>query len=124
MSFVQEAFESNYIAPLGPQVDAFEREFAEYVGIPHAVALSSGTAAMPWLNTLRCPAEFNGINIWRSGFLGWGRGTANRILDGWMLKAGMIRFAKDEFLRNGWLDDSLRVWDGLQKRDGFPNGNG
>jgi dTDP-4-amino-4,6-dideoxygalactose transaminase len=46
MSFVKEAFESNYIAPLGPQVDAFEREFAEYVGIPYTVALSSGTAAM------------------------------------------------------------------------------
>ncbi len=35
MSFVKEAFESNYIAPLGPQVNAFEREFAEYVGIKH-----------------------------------------------------------------------------------------
>ena len=46
MNFVKEAFESNYIAPLGPQVDAFEREFAEYVGIKHCVALSSGTAAM------------------------------------------------------------------------------
>ena len=46
MRFVREAFESNYIAPLGPQVDAFEREFAEYVGIKHCVALSSGTAAM------------------------------------------------------------------------------
>ena len=46
MRFVQEAFESNYIAPLGPQVNAFEREFAEYVGIKHCVALSSGTAAM------------------------------------------------------------------------------
>ena len=68
MLFVQEAFESNYIAPLGPQVDAFEREFAEYVGIKHCVALSSGTAAMPRLNTLYCPAEFNGVNIWRSGF--------------------------------------------------------
>lgn len=48
MRFVQEAFESNYIAPLGPQVDAFEKEFAEYVGIKHCLALSSGTAAMPW----------------------------------------------------------------------------
>ena len=47
MRFLKEAFESNYIAPLGPQVDAFEREFAEYVGIKHCVALSSGTAAMP-----------------------------------------------------------------------------
>ena len=46
MHFVKEAFESNYIAPLGPQVDAFEREFAEYVGIKHCVAVSSGTAAM------------------------------------------------------------------------------
>lgn len=44
--FVKEAFESNYIAPLGPMVDAFEREFCEAVGIPHAVALTSGTAAM------------------------------------------------------------------------------
>lgn len=43
---VQEAFESNYIAPCGPQVDIFEREFAEYVGIPYALAVSSGTAAM------------------------------------------------------------------------------
>jgi len=45
--FVHEAFESNYIAPLGPQVDAFEREFSEKVGIPHALAVASGTAAMP-----------------------------------------------------------------------------
>ncbi|MBW1869588.1 MAG: DegT/DnrJ/EryC1/StrS family aminotransferase, partial [Deltaproteobacteria bacterium] len=44
--FVEEAFESNYIAPLGPQVDDFEREFAEYIGIKHCAALSSGTAAM------------------------------------------------------------------------------
>jgi dTDP-4-amino-4,6-dideoxygalactose transaminase len=41
-----EAFDSNWIAPLGPHVDAFEREFAEKVGMPHAVALSSGTAAL------------------------------------------------------------------------------
>ncbi len=46
LKFVHDAFESNYIAPLGPQVDAFEREFAEKVGIPYTVALSSGTVAM------------------------------------------------------------------------------
>ena len=45
--FVQEAFESNYIAPLGPMVDAFEHEFAEMVGIPYIIAVASGTAAMP-----------------------------------------------------------------------------
>jgi dTDP-4-amino-4,6-dideoxygalactose transaminase len=44
--FVKEAFESNYIAPLGPMVDAFEQEFSETVGFRHAVALASGTAAM------------------------------------------------------------------------------
>ena len=41
-----EAFDSNWIAPLGPHVDAFEREFADKVGLAHAVALSSGTAAL------------------------------------------------------------------------------
>lgn len=41
-----EAFDSNWIAPLGPHVDAFQEEFASYVGVPRAVALSSGTAAL------------------------------------------------------------------------------
>lgn len=44
--FVEEAFRSNWIAPLGPNVDAFERELAERVGVRHAAALSSGTAAI------------------------------------------------------------------------------
>jgi pyridoxal phosphate-dependent aminotransferase EpsN len=44
--FFQEAFDSNWIAPLGPQVDAFEKEVADYVGINHTLALSSGTAAL------------------------------------------------------------------------------
>ena len=41
-----DAFDSNWIAPLGPHVDAFEREFAARIGIDHAAALSSGTAAL------------------------------------------------------------------------------
>jgi pyridoxal phosphate-dependent aminotransferase EpsN len=41
-----DALDSNWIAPLGPHVDAFEREFATAVGMPHAAALSSGTAAL------------------------------------------------------------------------------
>jgi dTDP-4-amino-4,6-dideoxygalactose transaminase len=41
-----DAFDSNWIAPMGPHVDAFEREFAEAVGVPYAAALSSGTAAL------------------------------------------------------------------------------
>lgn len=45
-AFVAEAFATNWIAPVGPHVDAFEREFAARVRMPHAVALSSGTAAL------------------------------------------------------------------------------
>ena len=46
IEFVREAFASNYIAPLGPQVDAFEGEFCEKIGARHCVALTSGTAAL------------------------------------------------------------------------------
>ena len=45
-ALVNEAFDSNYIAPLGPMVDAFEQEFSAYTGLPHCVALNSGTAAI------------------------------------------------------------------------------
>lgn len=41
-----DAFDSNWIAPLGPHVDAFEKEFAAMLGVPAAAALSSGTAAL------------------------------------------------------------------------------
>jgi dTDP-4-amino-4,6-dideoxygalactose transaminase len=41
-----EAFDSNWVAPLGPHVDAFEREFAAHVNVPNACALSSGTAGL------------------------------------------------------------------------------
>jgi pyridoxal phosphate-dependent aminotransferase EpsN len=44
--FVRDAFESNWIAPLGPHVAAFEREFCEIVGAQNGVALSTGTAAL------------------------------------------------------------------------------
>ncbi|MBK0394294.1 DegT/DnrJ/EryC1/StrS family aminotransferase [Ramlibacter algicola] len=45
-AFVEEAFRTNWIAPLGPHVDGFERELAAHVGVGHAAALSSGTAAI------------------------------------------------------------------------------
>jgi len=43
---VTEAIASNWIAPLGPQVDAFEAEIAVAAGVEHALALASGTAAL------------------------------------------------------------------------------
>ncbi|MDE6201883.1 MAG: aminotransferase class I/II-fold pyridoxal phosphate-dependent enzyme [Lachnospiraceae bacterium] len=44
--FIKEAFDTNWVAPLGPNVNAFEKELASYVGIAHASALSAGTAAI------------------------------------------------------------------------------
>jgi dTDP-4-amino-4,6-dideoxygalactose transaminase len=46
MTFVADAFQSNWIAPLGPHVDALEQEFCQALGARHAAALSSGTAAL------------------------------------------------------------------------------
>jgi dTDP-4-amino-4,6-dideoxygalactose transaminase len=45
-AYVQDAFDTNWIAPLGPHVDAFEREFSAATGARHSAALSSGTAAL------------------------------------------------------------------------------
>lgn len=44
--FIQEAFDTNWVAPLGPNVNAFEKEMAEYLDCGHACALSAGTAAI------------------------------------------------------------------------------
>ncbi|WP_430786426.1 DegT/DnrJ/EryC1/StrS family aminotransferase [Virgibacillus flavescens] len=46
LHYIEEAFRKNWIAPLGPNVDAFEKEIARYVGVKEAVAVSSGTAAI------------------------------------------------------------------------------
>ena len=45
-TYVKEAFETNWVAPLGPNVTNFEQELATYVGVNSASALSSGTAAI------------------------------------------------------------------------------
>ena len=46
LKYIQDAFDSNWIAPLGPNVDQFEREVASFVGVRGAVAVNSGTAAI------------------------------------------------------------------------------
>lgn len=45
-AYVKQAFEDNWIAPLGPHVNAFEDALEAYTGVAHAAALSSGTAAI------------------------------------------------------------------------------
>lgn len=44
--YVNEAFDTNWIAPYGPHLNAFEREMAAYVGVDSALAVTSGTAAI------------------------------------------------------------------------------
>lgn len=46
LDYINQAFDSNWIAPLGPNVDGFEKEFAQKVGISSAAALNTGTAAL------------------------------------------------------------------------------
>ncbi len=46
LHYVQEAFDTNWVAPLGKNVNEFEKEMAAYVGIGHTAALNSGTAAL------------------------------------------------------------------------------
>lgn len=46
LKYIQEAFDQNWIAPLGPNVNNFEKELCQYTGTGHCAALSSGTAAI------------------------------------------------------------------------------
>ncbi len=66
LDFVREAFDSNYIAPVGPQLNAFEEEFADEVGAKYAVAVTSGTAALHLL--LRYVGVETGDTVFCSSF--------------------------------------------------------
>jgi len=46
LEYVQEAYDSNWVAPLGPNVDKFENDIVKYTGVKYASALSSGTSAI------------------------------------------------------------------------------
>lgn len=46
LQYIQDAFAKNWVAPLGENVNEFEKEVASYIGVGHAAALSSGTAAL------------------------------------------------------------------------------
>jgi len=75
LDYIRQAFETNWIAPLGPHVEAFEREFAQLVGCKAALAVTSGTAAIHlalrvagigpgdevWVSTLTFAASVNPV---------------------------------------------------------------
>ncbi len=46
IKFIHEAFDTNWVAPVGPHINSFEKELSEYLGVKHCSALSSGTAAI------------------------------------------------------------------------------
>ncbi len=66
LDMVRDAIESNWIAPLGPHVDAFEAEMVARIDVPHALALSSGTAALHL--ALEVLGIGEGDEVWMSTF--------------------------------------------------------
>src|SRR5262245_42080783 len=62
--FIRQAFDSNYIALLGPMVEAFERELADELKVPHVLSTASGTAAIHL--ALRCLDIQQGGEMWAS----------------------------------------------------------
>lgn len=65
IEYVNEAFATNWIAPLGPNVDAFENQLSNYLNVKEAVSLSSGTAALH-LALLTCGVKHDDIVLCQS----------------------------------------------------------
>ena len=116
LGMLGEAIASGWIAPLGPHVDAFEAETARRVEMPHALALSSGTAALHlallvlgagrgdtvWTSTLTFAATANAIAY---------TGAAPVFIDSdrasWNLDPGLVVDALDRAARNHTLPKAL-----------------
>jgi dTDP-4-amino-4,6-dideoxygalactose transaminase len=119
-AFVTEAFDTNWVAPLGPHVDAFERELATLVQVPHAAALSSGTAAIHL--GLRLLGVQRGDHVWCSSLTF--SASANPILyegavptfidaeaSSWNIDPALLASALDDAAKNGTLPKVLIVVD-------------
>ncbi|HVE85345.1 MAG TPA: aminotransferase class I/II-fold pyridoxal phosphate-dependent enzyme [Myxococcales bacterium] len=111
-ALLNQALDSNWVAPLGPQVDAFEAEVAAEVGASHAVALSSGTAALHL--SLVLLGIGRGDEVWTSTFTF--AATANPVTyvgarpvfldvrpDTWTLDPGLLEEALARAARRGRL---------------------
>lgn len=116
--YVAEAFASNWIAPLGPQVEAFQREFAATIGSEHALAVSSGTAALHlalqlvgvgpghevFVSTLTFAASVNPIR-----YLGATPVFVDSERHSWNVDAELLVEALDERARTGRLPKAVVV---------------
>lgn len=118
LRFVQEAFATNWVAPVGPHVDAFEQELASMVGSPYAAALSSGTAALHL--ALRLLEVGRGDEVWCSTLTFVA--TANPILQQgatpvfidsdfatWNMDPALLRDALDAAAKEGRLPKAVIV---------------
>lgn len=111
-----KAFDSNWIAPLGPEVDAFEKELAEEVGVADAAALSSGTAALHlalvlldvgpgeevWTSTLTFAATANAIR-----YVGGTPVFIDSERDSWNLDSSLLAEALDDAAARNVLPKAL-----------------
>ncbi|MGB5161624.1 MAG: aminotransferase class I/II-fold pyridoxal phosphate-dependent enzyme, partial [Thermoanaerobaculia bacterium] len=114
------AFDSNWIAPLGPEVDAFERELADRIGVQEAAALSSGTAALHlalillevepgdevWTATLTFAATANAIR-----YLGATPVFIDSERESWNMDPALLREALRDASKRGALPKALIVVD-------------
>jgi dTDP-4-amino-4,6-dideoxygalactose transaminase len=120
LELLADAVKSGWIAPLGPHVDGFEREMSARIGVPHALALSSGTAALHlalavlgvgpgdevWLSTLTFAATANAVRYVGATpvFVDSERAT-------WNLDPALLAGALDDAARRGALPRALIVVD-------------
>jgi dTDP-4-amino-4,6-dideoxygalactose transaminase len=119
-SALLSAFDSNWIAPLGPEVDAFEADLARRVGVRDAAALSSGTAALHlalvlldigagdevWTGTLTFAATANAIR-----YVGATPVFIDSERESWNMDPALLRDALREAANRGSLPKALIVVD-------------
>jgi dTDP-4-amino-4,6-dideoxygalactose transaminase len=120
LEMLRDAVESNWIAPLGPHVDAFEAEMCARIDMPHAVALSSGTAALHlalevmgvgrgdevWLSTLTFAATANAVT-----YVGATPVFVDSDEVSWNMDPGLLVEALDEAARANQLPKAVIVVD-------------
>jgi pyridoxal phosphate-dependent aminotransferase EpsN len=116
VAMLTEAVASGWIAPLGPHVDAFEREMSARLEMPHALALSSGTAALHL--ALQVLGVVSGNEVWLSSLTFAATANAVRYVDAipvfidsdprtWMIDPALLRLELDRAAATGTLPKAV-----------------
>lgn len=120
LAYLQEVLESNYLAPVGPMLNAFEADFTTYTDIPHCAAVSSGTAALHL--ALLALGITKGDHVWVSTLTFMGgvspilyQGAIPTFIDSsktdWTLCPILLKEALAEAAENGTLPKAVIVTD-------------